>query len=268
MTMIEITYNNQKKEIPGCLEELSPHRYYRYLELVLMMNAGEISPFQMRCKLLSSLLGMKHNFLLCQPQIQEELLSQLSKLDGFFDISHPGDTAVYDARLKTGRNLLPSCKGWTGPGDMLDGITFGEFIGCMGILAGMEHAASQEGEAVVGDLISAIGSLLYKKRDSQEPGTPPFTVCFHAYVFFCAVWELVCSVPIFTNGREVDFSILFEDSHRHHAGDNTGWVGISYDVAASGVFGNFTQVNDTPFWDVMLYLYKCRFEMLHNNKEQ
>ena len=43
--MKEITYNNQKKEIPDSLEELSPKEYYRYLELVLMMNAGEISPF-------------------------------------------------------------------------------------------------------------------------------------------------------------------------------------------------------------------------------
>jgi hypothetical protein len=38
--MKEITYNNQKKEIPDSLEELSPKEYYRYLELVLMMNAG------------------------------------------------------------------------------------------------------------------------------------------------------------------------------------------------------------------------------------
>ncbi|MCS2887097.1 hypothetical protein NXV14_05735 [Bacteroides fragilis] len=75
--MKEITYNNQKKEIPDSPEELSPKEYYRYPELVLMMNAGEISPFQMRCKLLSCLLGMKHSLLLCRGEIQEELLAQL-----------------------------------------------------------------------------------------------------------------------------------------------------------------------------------------------
>lgn len=69
--MKEITYNNQKKEIPDSLEELSPKEYYRYLELVLMMNAGEISPFQMRCKLLSCLLGMKHSLLLCQEKYRK-----------------------------------------------------------------------------------------------------------------------------------------------------------------------------------------------------
>ena len=89
--MKEITYNNQKKEIPDSLEELSPKEYYRYLELVLMMNAGEISPFQMRCKLLSCLLGMKHSLLLCRGEIQEELLAQLPALDGFFDITSRDD---------------------------------------------------------------------------------------------------------------------------------------------------------------------------------
>ena len=80
--MKEITYNNQKKEIPDSLEELSPKEYYRYLELVLMMNAGEISPFQMRCKLLSCLLGMKHSLLLCRGEIQEERYHLAGRDDG------------------------------------------------------------------------------------------------------------------------------------------------------------------------------------------
>ncbi len=132
----------------------------------------------------------------------------------------------------------------------------------------MERAREQGNEEDIGELISSIGRLLYKKQGPQETGTPPFPVCFHAYIFFLAVWELIYSVPISTNGKDIDFSILFEKSGRGNAGDNTGWVGISYDVAASGVFGDFRQVNDTPFWDVMLYIYKCRFEMLHNNKKQ
>lgn len=122
--MKEITYNNQKKEIPDSLEELSPKEYYRYLELVLMMNAGEISPFQMRCKLLSCLLGMKHSLLLCRGEIQEELLAQLPALDGFFDITSQDGMTVYDARLKTGRNLLSAYKEWKGPG----GYALGDYF--------------------------------------------------------------------------------------------------------------------------------------------
>ena len=180
--MKEITYNNQKKEIPD-----SPKEYYRYLELVLMMNAGEISPFQMRCKLLSCLLGMKHSLLLCRGEIQEELLAQLPALDGFFDITSQDGMTVYDARLKTGRNLLSAYKEWKGPGDMLSGITFGQFIECMGVMAEMERAREQGNEEGIGELISSIGRLLYKKQGPQEIGTPPFPVCFHAYIFFFAV---------------------------------------------------------------------------------
>ena len=46
--MQEFTYDNKIKEIPESLEELSPVQYYRYLELVMMMNTGKISPFEMQ----------------------------------------------------------------------------------------------------------------------------------------------------------------------------------------------------------------------------
>ena len=43
-------------------------------------------------------------------------------------------------------------------------------------------------------------------------------------------------------------------------------TGIVFEVAASGVFGNKKEVDDTPFWDVLLYLYKCKFEYLHQKQ--
>ena len=52
------------------------------------------------------------------------------------------------------------------------------------------------------------------------------------------------------------------------ADDKTGWTGIVFEVAASGVFGNKKEVDDTPFWDVLLYLYKCKFEYLHQKRNK
>ena len=46
--MQEFTYNNKTRMIPEDLEELSPEQYYRYLELVIMMNTDNISPFEMK----------------------------------------------------------------------------------------------------------------------------------------------------------------------------------------------------------------------------
>ena len=140
---------------------------------------------------------------------------------------------VYDARLKTGRNLLPAYKEWKGPGDMLSGITFGQFIECMGVMAEMERAREQENEEGIGELISSIGRLLYKKQGPQETGTPPFPVCFHAYIFFLAVWELIYSVPISTNGKDIDFSILFR------AGECRGQYRLGGNLVRRGRIGCF-----------------------------
>lgn len=116
-------------------------------------------------------------------------------------------------------------------------------------------------------LLGVFGAILYKKEKPEPEQKPPVLIRFHAYLFFSSVWELIRTVSIPINGEELNFAILFQDpGGEKKPDDKTGWVGISYEVATSGVFGNVKQVNDTPFWDVLLYLYKCRFESLHTKK--
>lgn len=174
---------------------------------------------------------------------------------------------VYDVCLKIGWNLLFVYKEWKGLGDMFLGIIFGQFIECMGVMVEMECVWEQGNEEGIGELIFFIGRLFYKKQGFQEIGFFFFLVCFYVYIFFFVVWELIYSVFILINGKDIDFLILFEKFGWGNVGDNIGWVGILYDVVVLGVFGDFRQVNDIFFWDVMLYIYKCRFEMLYNNKK-
>lgn len=267
--MQEFTYDNKTKEIPESLEELSPVQYYRYLELVMMMNTGKISPFEMRCKLISLLLGMKCNFTIYKESIINEINAQLHKVDVFFDITEESGKAIYDPHIKSGRNLLPSYKNWRGPEDMLNNITFGQFVQCLNLAKEMEVAQRENDNKQVDSLMSEFGAILYISTDSRTEGNklPPL-VCFHSYIFFCAVWELVYSVPIPINGEDINFSILFQEPYgEKRPDDKTGWAGVAYEIASSGVFGSVKQINDTPFWDVLLYLYKCRFESIHNKKQ-
>lgn len=266
--MKEITYDHKTKKIPECLEELAPEQYYRYLELVMMMNSGKISPFEMRCKLVSLLLGMRYNFVICKEAIVKEISAQLHKIDAFFDITEEGDKIIYDPHIKTGKNLLPSYKDWKGPDDMLNNITFGQFVQCLNLAKAMSIAQKEEDNKLADSLIFEFGEILYKNEDSQTNKKLPALVCLHSYIFFCAVWELIYSVPIPINGEEINFSILFQEPHgEKRTDDKTGWVGVAYEVASSGVFGNVKQINETPFWDILLYLYKCRFESLHNKNQ-
>lgn len=92
--MQEFTYNNKTRMIPEDLEELSPEQYYRYLELVIMMNTDNISPFEMKCKLISLLLNMKCNFVMCRESIVSEINAQLGKMNCFFCIKEEGDKVI------------------------------------------------------------------------------------------------------------------------------------------------------------------------------
>lgn len=265
--MLEVIYNNKTKKIPESLEELSPEQYYRYLELVIMMNTGKISPFEMRCKLISLLLGTRCNLMIYKESIVNEILEQLYKVDGFFDITEEGNKVIFDAHIKTGRNLLPSYKNWDGPDDMLNDITYGQFIQCLNLVRAMEIARRDNDDEQADKLMFEFGEILYKNEVPEAGKIPPAIVCFHSYIFFCAVWELICTVPIPINGEEINFSILFQEQGEKRLNDKTGWIGISFEIASSGVFGNVQQINETSFWDVLLYLYKCRFESLHNKKQ-
>ena len=208
--MQEFTYNNETRMIPEDLEELSPEQYYRYLELVIMMNTDNISPFEMKCKLISLLLNMKCNFVMCRESIVSEINAQLGKMNCFFYIKEEGDKVIYDPHIKTGRNLLPSYKGWIGPEDMLNDITYGQFVQCLNLVRAMEVTRRDKDNEQADYLMSEFGRILYKNEDPKAGEIPPL-VCFHSYIFFCAVWELICTVPIPINGEEINFSILFQE---------------------------------------------------------
>ena len=38
------------------------------------------------------------------------------------------------------------------------------------------------------------------------------------------------------------------------------------EVAKDGPFGPLNQVNESDFWDVLIYIYKVKFEYLHSKK--
>ena len=111
---------------------------------------------------------------------------------------------------------------------------------------------------------------LYRYKDPEKTPAVPSLLAIHAVNFFSAVWEMVLSGPVYIGGEAIDFRILFQKlaSEDRKADDKTGWTGIVFEVAASGVFGNKKEVDDTPFWDVLLYLYKCKFEYLHQKRNK
>lgn len=216
----------------------------------------------MRCKLFSLLLNVKVNLAICSESVVKELNAQLGAVDCFFDIQQTEEITVYDPHLKTGVNLLPIYQDWIGPEDMLNNITFGDFISCINLSAEISRAYQEDRTGDIAPLLGTFCRILYRHKDRKEEDTPAL-LNYHAYTFFHAVWELIRTVPIQIAGKEIDFSILFQEPDKTGKDDKTGWTGITFEVASSGVFGNVRQINRTHFWDVLLYLYKCRFDSIH-----
>ena len=273
--MVDFTFKGKTVQIPSTLEELNKEQYIEFLKLSGAMMQGYVKPDTFRVKWISYLLGLKADYTIYRPEIVEEVKAQLDKLDGFFiynDLESGGRSVT--PRLRTGRQMLREFAGWIGPGDMLDGMTFGDFTDCL-TLAAMAKKATEEGQddKEIGEIYEEMTRKIYRPREQRKDTTglekpvPPSLLVLHSVNLFSAVWTQILNEPVEINGEAISFAILFNpigNQGRAGVNDKTGWQGITFEVASSGVFGNVQDVNRASFWDVLLYLYKCKFEHIHN----
>lgn len=255
--MVTVVHNGKEHEIPGMLDELSPEQYQGYLFLAVMLRRGVLDEMGFRAKLLSLLLELPLEITDYKAEIAENLIAQFGKLDGFLDEKGPITT--------TGRNLLPEFAGWKSKvGDMLNGMTFGDFVEGLTLLGRLDDD-EEEQQAV----LSELARLLYSPPEGHAGAEVPALVAVHSVTFFTSVFNMIRTGPISISGEQINFSIIFKPvpGMPSKADDHTGWHGIAMEVASSGVFGPLKEVHSTPLWDVLLYLYRAKFDLLHEKRK-
>lgn len=256
--MKTVTSRGKQIEVPTHVSELSPKQYEYYCLLASALGSGFIDVDFFRVRWFSFLIGMQRsNFTMLKPEFIAELEEQLEAVDGF--IIDSGGHVSLD--FTTAVNLLPSYKGYNGPGDWLDGVTFGTFVECLTIL---ENISEAEPDALL-EGYEHIARRLYHIPDTDRV---PDLLTFHAPNFLASVWRCIMSEPVEINGKKIDFRIIFRSSGQSKPDDHTGWTGITFEVAAAGLFGSVKEVEAADFWQILLYLYKCKFEYLHENRTQ
>lgn len=256
--MIEIITRNKKKLIPEYIDELTPEQYEYYLRICWVLSAGAIDLEYFRTRWFSYLIGMEGaDFILLKKEHRRELEAQISAVDGFI-VTTPDGREAPD--LCTCRNLMPKAEGYTGPGDWLDGVNFGTFTDCLMLMSGMDGADPEELEEICGSIARKLYGI------PEEAPVPPL-LAFHAPQLVASVWKEVTTHPVDVNGRQIDFRIIFQKSGPSKADDKTGWTGVLYEVASAGLFGTVRDVEKTDMWEVLLYLYKCKFEYLEELKK-
>lgn len=254
--METITTRGRSAEVPTTVSELSPKQYEYYCFLAFALGAGAIDLDYFRVRWFSYLVGLgKADFTLLKAEHAYELESQMAAIDGYF--VEVGDRVSLD--FTTPVNLLPSYRGYNGPGDWLEGVTFGVFVECLTVL---ESLAAADDEAVA-DGYTHIARRLY---NIPEADPVPDLLAFHAPTLLSSVWKALMAGPIDINGKKIDFRIIFKSSGNSRPDDKTGWTGITFEVASAGLFGNVREVEATDLWEVLIYLYKCKFEYLHEKR--
>lgn len=245
-------------EVPQDVNELTPQQFRYYVLLVLALTDGVITTERFRTRWLSFLLGLDElDYTSLKSEYVEEIAAQSDMVDGFFRDGKPD--MCYTS------NLLPKVDGFHGPGDWLNGVNFGEFTECLTVMA--QAAMTDELE----ECYSHLARVLYH---IPEDAPVPDILQFHAPMLFASVWHAITDGPIDINGSMIDFRIIFKptDGGSRRADDRTGWAGITFEVASAGVFGTVKEVEATDFWQVLMYLYKCKFEYIHDketlNKKQ
>lgn len=255
--MVRVEHNGKSYEIPGVLEELSADQYKGYLFLAVMLRRGVLDETGFRAKLLAELMGLGVDITDYKPELADRLIAQLGVLDGFMDDQGP--------ITATGRNLLPEFAGWRSKvGDMLNGLAFGDFVEGLTLLGRLdEDEASQQA------VLNELARLLYSPPEDKADAEVPALVAVHAVTLFTSVFNMIRKEPIGISGELINFSIIFKPvpGVPSKADDHTGWHGIAMEVASGGVFGTLKEVNGTPLWDVLLYLYRAKFDLLHKKRK-
>mgnify|MGYP000178678018 CR=1 FL=1 len=250
--MITVKFKGHEREVPGCVDELNTEQYIEYIRLVMHVAGGAIDINDFRVRFFSKLLGLRIPLTkYCEAIVDECIPAMAEVMRGFVIGEKPPRFS-----FATCRNLLPEYGSHKGPGDWLNGMTWGQFTECSILLCMLNEDNAEE-------VCKQIARVMY---DIPADAEVDMILTMHAPQLFGNVWQAIQSGPIEINGSALDLSIIFKATERSRPDDKTGWTGITLEVATAGLFGNVRELEQTDFWQVLVYLYKCKFEYLHEPK--
>ncbi|MDE5750108.1 MAG: hypothetical protein K2H87_04995 [Duncaniella sp.] len=254
--MRTIKFRGRDVAIPSDIEDLTPEQWAYHAILAASVAAGDMTMEYWRVRWFSYLAGLGSvDFTALVPRLRAEAEALVGSVTDPF-VASSGELDFY-----TCRNLLSGYRGIDRPADWLADASYGSVMRCLDII-GQAPAQGKDDlrhEAIARELCSI-----------PEGEPVPTLVAWNASLMLTNVWKAVTSGPVTINGRKLDLSIIFRQVGDKRPDDNTGWHGIALEVATSGVFGRMSDVEAAPFWDVMLYLYKCKFEYINDiqNKQK
>jgi hypothetical protein len=265
--MHELLNTRTKKtiRIPECVEELTPDHYAHMLKLAAKyLYCAQPNPLVFKTQLFAHITKLKMSFAFrfvdaeTEAAVWSALTDKINLLDSFFDIDTDDDGhTTHTLQISTTRNMLPRYKSWHGPSDLINDITFKQFRNCLNALKMLQNPDITNAE--MHRYSTDIFKSLYHSPKKKPERIPPHLL-IHTNAWFSYWYQLITTTPLNINGEDIDFSILWKNDKKNEpeSADKSGWLGILYSVAESGVFGKTADADNEKLFRVLLYLYKIK----------
>lgn len=280
--MTEITFHpsGQSISIPSNWDEMSPSQvrfvYKTYDECI---RKG-YSPLKFNIIVLYHLLGVKHSHKYVKTSYQyPEIALKISEnihwlchqcLDW---LMKEGPDGIPRLAYNSVKNPLPEVRGYfgpplTGPADLLQDLTFGEFRNASAALKAFNQSKD------ISDLDECVAHL-YRRGCSKanRAGRKVIPVRQEEfaddvkYISRLPVWQKNLIIAFFVNcldylhtgklsinGEEVDFSLLY--SGGDDAGKiSFGWNDLLVQIARDNVIGNIERVDEEPLFNIFSIMW-------------
>lgn len=288
MHKVEIPQAKIFREIPSQIEEMDQDQFVFYISLVLEYISGQISIDIFKIKLIKCLLGIIVNPLYFRlpeaekQQIHSNLYILAQLCDSFFEEYEQDGKPGKAFRLRFTKNFIPSiCGKYFGPQDALQDVTFCEYRTAHQFYASYIKSHDQN------DLNHMIAVLYRPKKklisllrrlssfDGQErrPFTAksnprhlesrardiaslPLPVRYGIFLYFSGCEEFLQKGCIEVEGKEIDFSVLYEQKEKIEGMPDIGVLGMLYTMAETHVFGSVEQTDNQNLFDVLIRLYQ------------
>ena len=289
MHLIEIPERELKFSVPEDLSECNVEQYINLSGLMYKYQNG-LSLHEFLIQATYYLLNLEK-----KESDDEEIelhkhsnINQVSELFlSFFEEVAFEDKKALQIKLYFMHNPIPSFKGalknYYGPSDNMQNTTFGEYVDALDPyedfhetkdikylyrLLAIFYRPKRADYLSVKKLFSFSGD----KRERYNPNqvsrlagifeVQHIGIVYGFYLFFASFQRYITTAKAYVQGKEIDFSILFDDTLGKKVKQSDvpgiGMRSMMYSMAESGVFGELEKVRNTPFWEMYLRFYDIR----------
>lgn len=293
MRTIEIVEENIKLNMPSELAECTPTEYMDMAELIFKYQFMEMPLDTMKVQAVYKLLNLKAsktNALSFDPS-EEEKLSNIALLadliDTFFDYNEQNQMVI---KLNYTHNPIPKfapvLTTFVGPSDSFMNVKWGEYSDALRAFYQFHATGDIEQLYLIAAILyrPQVAETKLNNNDNREvylssevepriaefKKSMPFGFIYGVFLYFASFKQFISTATIPWGGKQVDLSIVFAESESDQVETvpGLGLDSLTFTIAESRVFGDYSKTRLTPMWEILIRMYDLRKKDMDAQQQQ